>query len=151
MRVGLLWGHDATVAQFVADQFDHIDSFGPSAKAVGFATRRGQSVVLYGGLVMVERDGGWDAELSIFIWPGAVVSRKQWAAMFHHGFDVLGLRRLTVMVGEHNVQSQRFVRRLGFKFEGVARRGHDGNSDAILYGMTRDDCRWIHGISPQNQ
>ena len=37
------------------------------------------------------------------------------------------------------------MERLGFKLEGLARRAHDGETDAAVYSMLPAECRWLGG------
>jgi hypothetical protein len=35
------------------------------------------------------------------------------------------------------------VRKLGAVYEGFLRHGLDGDRDALVFGMLREDCRWL--------
>jgi hypothetical protein len=52
-------------------------------------------------------------------------------------------RRMTALVSKKNTRARRFVQGVGFKEEGRLKYGYDGVTDGILYGMTRENCRWI--------
>jgi RimJ/RimL family protein N-acetyltransferase len=46
-------------------------------------------------------------------------------------------------VREDNLDAQRFDEHLGFKREGLVRRGADDGTNLILYGMLKEECRWL--------
>jgi RimJ/RimL family protein N-acetyltransferase len=44
-----------------------------------------------------------------------------------------------------NTQAQKFDEHLGFVREGVLRKACKDGTNIILYGMLRDECRFIRG------
>jgi len=42
-----------------------------------------------------------------------------------------------------NLDAQRFDEHLGFKREGLIRKGASDGSNLILYGMLKEECRWL--------
>src|SRR5262245_45794654 len=64
-------------------------------------------------------------------------------ALFAYPFETLKCVRITAIVARGNKRARRLCEGLGFRFEGVARRAIDGKQDAIIYGMLRQECRWI--------
>jgi RimJ/RimL family protein N-acetyltransferase len=62
---------------------------------------------------------------------------------FRYPFNQLKVTRLTARVPALNKASQEFVRRLGFHFEGCVRKALAGGEDLIVYGMLKDECRWL--------
>lgn len=64
-----------------------------------------------------------------------------WVA-FDYPFNQLKCKRVTGMVPSKNVQAQRFDEHLGFVREGVKRRAWKGD-DLIIYGMLKEECRWL--------
>lgn len=63
--------------------------------------------------------------------------------VFGYPFIQLGCTRVTGLVRSDNPRAQHFDERLGFVREGVIRKGDDDGMDLILYGMLKDECRWI--------
>ena len=57
-------------------------------------------------------------------------------------FVQLDCQRATVIVRKKNKRSRKFVEWLGFRQEGCCRRGFK-DDDAIIYGLLREECRWI--------
>ena len=78
-----------------------------------------------------------------------VASSPRWAsrgairAIMRYPFVQLGCKRLTAVTSAHNRRARAFLRRLGFRQEGVHRDAlPDG--DAVSYGLlTKDAARWI--------
>jgi len=61
-----------------------------------------------------------------------------------HGFDVLGLHRITVHAAVDNTRSRAVAGRLGMREEGVLRDGcrvADGYLDLVAYGILEDEWR----------
>lgn len=54
--------------------------------------------------------------------------------------------RVTALVDPENHEGQDRVIRLGFVYEGFLRRGLDGDRDAMIFGMLREDCRYLPGV-----
>lgn len=66
-------------------------------------------------------------------------------AAFDYPFRQIEVDRVTAFVASTNAASRRFVEHIGFSNEGRMRKAHHGD-DLIVYGMLRDECRWInHG------
>jgi RimJ/RimL family protein N-acetyltransferase len=70
------------------------------------------------------------------------LTRGYLGAIFRYPFVQLGCRRITACIETRNWQSLRFVKHLGFKYEGVLRHGA-ADDDLILLGMLRDECRYL--------
>lgn len=65
-------------------------------------------------------------------------------AAFWYPFVKMDYTRVTGLVRTDNVDAQRFDEHLGFKREGLLRKGDDDGTDLIIYGMLKEECRWIH-------
>lgn len=82
-------------------------------------------------------------------------TRGNLAVIFEYPFRQLNCARLTAIVQQSNKRSRRLIAGecssgkgksagLGFKREGVIRKGWDGRENAIVYGMTRQEAqRWL--------
>ena len=72
-------------------------------------------------------------------------------AMMAYPFDQLKCDRLTTIISERNARSIRFNIGIGFKLEGIIRRGY-GDCDAMIFGLMRDEApSWLGlAISPAN-
>ena len=63
--------------------------------------------------------------------------------MFRYPFEQMGVTRFSTMASRRNKRARKFNERLGFRFEGVARRGWNGKDDAFSYSMFPEECRWL--------
>lgn len=62
--------------------------------------------------------------------------------MFYYPFAQMGVQRITVCVETNNLQSQRFVEKLGFELEvSMKRAGKFG--DLLVYRMFRENCKHL--------
>lgn len=63
--------------------------------------------------------------------------------IFAYPFEQLKVRRINVCVAESNRPSAKLVQHMGFKFEGRVRQGAPDGGDLIIYGMLREECRFL--------
>lgn len=75
-------------------------------------------------------------------------SRRNLAAIFAFPFRQLGCRRMGATTGLTNQTARSFLCRLGFRQEGICHQAWplsvaNPTGDAVLYGMTPDECRWL--------
>lgn len=71
--------------------------------------------------------------------------RELMRAFYTYVFEQSNCVRCTARIPADNAKSIKLASRLGFKAEGLLRRGF-GDRDALLFGLTRDD---LHGLSRQ--
>lgn len=134
MTAALLFGHDKTVADWVASQAGGKPFSGDYA-AFGFVTPVGR---LVGGCVFT-RPNEWTVELSLA--GHAAATRSAWAAILDYVFGQSGASRMQMHTRRSNKRVTRIFaprRKLGIRYEGVARR-HYGDEDGIVYALTVDD------------
>lgn len=63
---------------------------------------------------------------------------------FRYIFVQLKCRRCTGLVARSNVRAQKFDEGLGFHYEGVLRAYLPNDEDCFIYGMLREECRWLN-------
>lgn len=89
-----------------------------------------------------------------FVWPNIgihVVAREGtlwcYPDILYHAFAYpmlqLDCRRVTAPVKSTNLASIKMVTALGFTLEGTLRRAGPEGEDTLLYGMLREECRWL--------
>ena len=137
-----LSGIDGIVADWVAEQLGmRLGCFDPCA-GLG-VTLRGQMVagVVFNNYRRLDNGSTIDASIAAtnVRWATRTVLRD----FFAYPFLQMGATRLGVACRKSNKHARRFVTRLGFKMEGVARRLWDGKSDAVVYSMFPEECRWL--------
>ncbi len=136
----LVWGLQEPIGRYLSAHFPELMGVGEYRPdlAAGFV-----SDGLLFGAVGLTFENAWDAELSIYVERPGFLTRAILAELFGFAFGRLGLVRLTCRVAKGNRHARRFVERLGWRLEGVKRRGFDGRRDAVIYGMLATECRWL--------
>jgi hypothetical protein len=56
--------------------------------------------------------------------------------------------RITALIDPGNQTAIEQTRRMGFVYEGYLRLGVEGTRDALMFGMLRNDCRFLPGYDP---
>lgn len=133
-------GADDLVSGWVAEQLE-IPSFGPCT-AIG-VTLKG---CLVAGVVFNNYHPspvGSTIEASIAATDAHWATRAVLRDFFSYPFVQMRVGRLGVSCRKSNKHARKFVIRLGFKMEGVARRLWDGKHDAVVYSMFPEECRWL--------
>lgn len=132
---------DAWVAAWVARQLNLPAGFGPCS-AIGVAI---EGRMIAGAVYHDYRDlpRGRTMQASIAAVTPRWATRRTLRDMFAYPFGQVCVARLWVSVARNNRRSRSLAERLGFKLEGVARRAHDGVTDAFVYSMLADECRWV--------
>lgn len=62
---------------------------------------------------------------------------------FHYPFEEVGVRRVSVHVADSNLESKRFVERLGFQREATLTGAAPDGGDIGIHVMWRDKCRFL--------
>lgn len=72
------------------------------------------------------------------------LTRQYLWTIFDYPFNQLGVKRITVCVGEGNRDSARFVEHLGFKIESRLESAHPTGA-LLIFRMFRSECPYIKG------
>lgn len=113
------------------------------AIGVGIADRPVAGVVF--NWFRTEPHGG-DCRVTIACEPGSKWARDEvLRTLFAYPFEHFGCVRITALIKEGNVRSEKFCKHLGFRKEGVMRKAWDGKSNALVYGLLKSECRWTNG------
>jgi len=78
-------------------------------------------------------------------------TRQSLRAIFHYAFNVADVMRFQAVCHRRNKKMRKLFRGLGFIEEGVLRKGFDGQRDAVLYSMLRDECKWVEINEQESQ
>lgn len=137
----VVYGEDRRVCDWVAPQIDE-DEFGDDAVGIGLE-KDGE---LIAGVVFNNYN-----KLNIHMHVAAKkgtnwLNRQYLTCCFAYPFVQLGVNRVTGLVRVDNLPAQKFDEHLGFKREGIVRRACPDGTDMILYGMLREECRWIRKV-----
>lgn len=135
----IVGGLDEVVGLWLIDRLPDVMTLPGGYVAIGVA--RGDELI--GGCLytnFTRCPGGGDIQ----IWAAGRdwVSRKTIRAMLGYPFDQLGCHRITALAARGNRKSRALMEGLGFKLEGVARKGMGPRTDAMIYGLLREDNKW---------
>lgn len=64
--------------------------------------------------------------------------------VFRYPFEQLGVSRVSALVRTDNETSSKFVEHVGFVREGCIRKAESDGTDLYLYGMLKEECRWLN-------
>lgn len=125
--------------EFASRQLGETWSHGPCCKCLTSLSCAGQvqAVVIFDLMTDV------DCRLNV-----ATDGKQRWlskaylAWIFRIVFLQWNMRRVSALVAADNEQSVKMVARMGFVQEGVVRKAF-GEQDGILFGMLREECRYL--------
>lgn len=63
--------------------------------------------------------------------------------LFAYPFEIAKCQRITAVIRDGNERSLKLCLGLGFRKEGVLRKGYNGKSNAIVLGMLKSECKWL--------
>lgn len=111
--------------------------------AIGAIDRQNRIIggVAYNSLVS-DRDGKPISLTATWAGNRGWLTKGRLSQFFRYPFVQVGVIRLTATVRKSNTRSLKITRKLGFKPEGLIRKGY-GDGDAVIFGMLREECRWI--------
>lgn len=70
-------------------------------------------------------------------------SRRTLQAIFGYVFNTCSCVRTTALVASDNAKSIELVTRLGYRLEGTIRDHFDDGIDMLVFGMLKEECRWL--------
>lgn len=70
-------------------------------------------------------------------------TRANLKSILLYPFEQLSVVRVNAFCSKKNKKMRSILKRLGFREEGVLKKGFDGMQDAVCYGMLKQDCKWI--------
>jgi len=135
----IIVGRDVAVAEWVRTHIPGVSiEFWPSGyHAIGFAI----GSELIAGAVYCNFT--WPTiEISLASISPRWASRRNLAALAAYPFLQLNCKRLGATTRRKNQPVRAFLCRLGFQEEGIARCAYP-DDDAVIYGMLREECRWL--------
>lgn len=126
------------VNEWVSNKIHGDDKFPPEAPSIGMLENGkivgGVVYTMYTGTgIMMNVAGGYKG------W----INREFLRVAFNYPFKQLGCTRVSGLIRVDNHVALDFDTRLGFKREGVIRKGDYDGTDLVLMGMLREECKWI--------
>lgn len=98
---------------------------------------------LIGGLIFHDFRPQIDVWWTIYTTDKRWCNRRTLKFMFGLAFNILKCRRINVLVSAKNTNGLNFVKKLGFKQEGLLRQYRDNGDDGCFLGMLKTECKWI--------
>jgi RimJ/RimL family protein N-acetyltransferase len=136
----ILSHQDEMVARWVAGRMPIFEFGSTPYTAIGLANQWG---ALIAGVVY-QNFTKTDIHMHVAALPG-----KHWLSRgfigegFRYPFDQLGCVRVTGLVPARNQTAAAFDEHLGFTLEGRVRKILPDGDDLLIYGMLREECRWL--------
>jgi hypothetical protein len=96
------------------------------------------------GVLVVEFQTWFEGKITVLVLDPRCLSRRALRAIFTALFSQA--KRLTAEVEPDNRRALQQVQRLGFVYEGYHPLGLEGTRDTIVYGMLKEDCRYLPGF-----
>ena len=85
-----------------------------------------------------------DVEVTVAVEDHRVWQRRGIIRMlFVYPFMQLGCTRISCSTAVDDYKASKLAMKLGFRAEGMKRRGYDGVNDAYIFGMLREECHWL--------
>jgi RimJ/RimL family protein N-acetyltransferase len=139
----LLYGEDRHISKWCAAQFGQNEDYFEPCRAIG--------IVKNGNIIAgVIYNNQKETQGTPYMLEMTVASiDKQWAtrhnlkALFSFPFIQLRLKRVNTQCDSQNEGLIMFNKRLGFKEEGRHKNAFPTGSDAISFGMLKEDCKWL--------
>ena len=70
-------------------------------------------------------------------------SKKVLKGLFAYPFLQMGCARVTATTSKKNTPARNLLSKVGFAYEGKQEKGFMGQYDLLLYGMTKEKCKWL--------
>jgi hypothetical protein len=137
------------VCQYVSDKIGHdAPAFDP-AMCASFAIFNSDKAFIGGVVITNYRD--FDCAISVASETSLAWSDGVCRAVFTYVYDQLGCVRVTSYTKKSNKRCRAFLDGLGFQLEGTIRKGYSGKAAALVYGLLREECRWLGDYDDGNR
>lgn len=81
--------------------------------------------------------------ISLAITDKRAMTRGFLRLLANYAFITLGANRMTAMIDEDNLSSIKITEKVGFKLEGIMRKGSPTGNNMCIYGMLKEECKWF--------
>ena len=139
----LLYGADKEVSEWVATQFGQPADYFDPCRAIGIIE---DGAIIAGVIYNNQKQTGrtpYMLEMTVASIDKRWATRHNLKALFRYPFIQLKLERVNTQCDSTDEGLIMFNKRLGFKEEGRHRRAFPTGSDAISFGMLKDECKWL--------
>lgn len=136
--------HDKSIAPWVLSKIDDVEmsDLGPY-ESIGVVINGAPAAgVIYSNYKLMR----YGNDIQVWIrgeknmpWARRPVLRR----LFEYPFIEANCERISCIIKEGNLVSEKFCKKLGFRKEGTLWRGYNGKSNALIYGMIKKNCSWL--------
>lgn len=137
--VKVISGYDEVVRNFVLSRVDEID-LKNGYTTLGVVDDNNDLIF---GVVYYDYRKPVDIQVCIAADKSNWANRETLNILFGYPFRQLNCRRMTAIISKKNKKSRSICERLGFVYEGNARKAMNNGDDAIIYGLLKEDCKWL--------
>jgi RimJ/RimL family protein N-acetyltransferase len=139
----LLYGEDEAVSSWVAKQFGQPHDYFNPCRAIGIV----ENEKIIAGVIYNNQkktlEKPYMLEMTVASIDKRWASRHNLRALFRYSFIQLALERVNTQCDSTDEGAIMFNKRLGFIEEGRQRKAFPTGSDAILFGMLKEECKWL--------
>lgn len=141
MRIvnSVLYGDDEGVADWVIRRVPTIGVIPRDLTCALGVVRNGRPVA---GFVFHEYVKGVNVEVTVAADDPSWCLPQTLRQLFMYPFVQLGVPRLTCRTARNNKRCRKLIVGMGWKLEGMIRKGFDGRIDLAVYGMLPGECRF---------
>jgi RimJ/RimL family protein N-acetyltransferase len=86
--------------------------------------------------------------VSIVLTSKYALTKNRLNELFSYPFNQHSCKRLICMIEKNNTSSINLATQLGFVHEGTLRQASLNNNDLLVFGMLRNECKWLLETSP---
>ena len=139
----LLYGADNEVSEWVSKQFSETPDYFKPCRAIGIVNNK----QLIAGIIYNNQESSFGIPYMLEMTIASI--DKRWAtrhnlkALFSYPFIQLRLKRVNTRCDSQDQGVMMFNKRLGFVEEGRHRKAFSNGSDAISFGMLKEECKWL--------
>lgn len=134
--IDVVQGHDESIKQWVQNETGLL--IDGDSRALGVI----KDGVLIAGIVY-HNYKGFMVECTLATTDRAWCQKGTVKAFMSYPFEVLGCVRFWATCRRSNKKMRTMFNKLGFKYEGCARRAFDGEEDAMIYSILKDENKWM--------
>lgn len=85
-------------------------------------------------------------EVNVVVVDKKAITKDTLGELFSYPFIRLGVKRVGATVAKRNKSARLLLQRLGFKYEGVARKAWHFGEDCAVYSLLKPECFWIENV-----
>lgn len=137
----ILYGQDKLVKDFVASRIKNFHDDVPEGLYAAFGIIQDDKLIA--GAVFHDFRPPISIQESFASISPTWATKTTLRVLFSYPFLHCKVRRMNSLIAADNLESRDLTERLGFKQEGVVRQGTDNGEDLIIYGMLKEECKWI--------